>query len=131
MSHGLLERLRAARLHWVEVAPGKRVQFARPAEVEFAGFLAEGGTQIRCELPQVIKYARGWDGFTEADLLGAAVGSSDAVPFSAEIFAEVIADRVDWLKPAAEGLLALVFEHTRQRETAAGNSAATSAPGPA
>jgi hypothetical protein len=40
----------------------------------------------------------GWEGVTEADLLGTAIGSADAAPFTAELAAEVLADRASTWK---------------------------------
>jgi len=129
----LLAKLRAAREHWVEVAPGKRLKFLRPTEAEQLAFVrVQGnGRQLVVELEQVQRFAVDWAGFTEADLLGQAVGVSDAVPFDSAVFAEVIADHLEWLQPAAEGLLQLIVGHRGDQATAEKNSAATSVPGPA
>jgi hypothetical protein len=114
MMQRLITQLRAQRQSWVELEPGKQVQIIRPPEVDISAFLgggAGGGRAISVGLAQVCQYVTGWQGVTEADLLGAAVGSSDAVPFDSALWAEVVADRGDWLNTVAQALLAAIVQH--------------------
>ena len=119
----LIDQLRAQRKTWVDLEPGKRVQIMRPPESEIGKFLhfEDGQKHMRAELDQVVKYVTGWDGITEADLLGAAVGASDAVPFDAVLWAEVVADRGDWLKLVAQALLDAIVKHFEAKAQAEKN----------
>lgn len=119
----LIDQLRAQRKTWVDLEPGKRVQIMRPPESEIGKFLhlEDGQKHMRAELDQVVKYVTGWDGITEADLLGAAVGASDAVLFDAVLWAEVVADRGDWLKLVAQALLDAIVKHFEAKAQAEKN----------
>lgn len=129
----LIAALRSARERWVEVAPGKQVKIRRPTEAEFPAFVRDvaGVRTLSVELEHVQQYVTDWRGFTEADLLGATVGVADALPFDALVWAEVVADHLEWLKPAAQALLRAITEHVESQDATAKNSAATSTPGPA
>lgn len=135
----LIARLRAAREVWVSLpaaADGthRAVKFRRPAEAEVLALIttsAGGRRQLAVQLPTVQACAVDWRGVTEADLLGDTVGSSDAVPFDAGVWAEVVADRLDWLQPCCQGLLDAISAHMARQDDDAKNSPATSTPGPA
>lgn len=132
--HPLVAALRSGRERWVELEPGKRLKIRRPAEAEFSDFIVarEGsGRTMVVDLRHVQRYAVDWAGITEADLLGPTVGSGDEMPFNADVWGEAVADRLPWLRAAAEGLLNTITEHLQAQEAAAGNSPATSTPGPA
>lgn len=131
--HPLIAALRSNRERWVSVAPGKDVKIRRPTEAEFPAFVREvdGRRTLSVELAHVQRHVVDWRGFTEADLLGATVGVADALPFDALIWAEVVADHLEWLKPAANALLQAITDHVERDEAAAKNSSATLTPGPA
>ena len=122
MSAALIARLRVARQLWIDLEPGKRVQIIRPTESDIGEFLRgeNGGRAMVADLAQVRKYVTGWEGITEADLLGAS-GASDPVPFDAELWGEVVADRGDWLKIVAAALLASIVKHFDQKAAAEKN----------
>lgn len=111
----VLAALRARRLHWVEIEPGRRVQFARPPETEMHR-LVDG-----IFVEQVIEYVRAWDGFTEATILGAAIGSSDSVEFSRELWAEYVSDHAEEVAKVAKGIAEAVRDHLKAREATAKN----------
>ncbi len=119
----LINQLRAQRLSWVDVAPGKRVQIMRPPESEIGAFLRveDGRKSMIAELDQVVKFTAGWDGITEADILGASVGGSDAVAFEADLWREMVADRGDWLKVVAQALLDAIVKHFESKAQAEKN----------
>jgi hypothetical protein len=124
MTLRLITQLRAQRQSWVELEPGKQVQIMRPAETDIGGLLrAEGGAgrSLQVGLPEVSRFVTGWQGITEADLLGPTVGASDLVPFDAALWAEVVADRADWLGTVAAALLAAVVKHFEAKEAAEKN----------
>lgn len=111
----IAERLLAQRQHWVEVAPGKRVRYLRPRETEFASLY--GGITPE----HVCQQVNGWEGFTEADLLGSAVGASDPAPFSTELWAEYVLDKTDVLAQVAGAIGEAVNQHLKTRADAAKN----------
>lgn len=97
-----------------------RLRVRRPPETEWGRFLAKG-VAMEAMRDIVIDYAIGWHGFTEADLMGDGIGNSDAVEFSRDLWAVVIADRADWVSIAFNHLLKLVNEYYSQREAAGKN----------
>lgn len=105
----LLARAARQREHWAELEDGKRVQFRRPVEVELPRLV--GGVQIE----HVIEYACGWEGFTEADLLGPAVGSADPLPFHRDLFAAIVRDNVAMVAPVAEAMAKAVTEYLQAK----------------
>ena len=119
----LINQLRAQRQSWVDLEPGKRVQIMRPPESEIGAFLRveNGRKSMMADLDQVVKFTTGWEGITEADLLGASVGASDAVPFDPALWAEVVADRGDWLKAVAQALLDAIVKHFDEKAQAEKN----------
>ena len=127
----LIKQLLAAREHWVDLAPGKAVKFRRPMEGELEGMFRGTPKRFNVLLEDVQRYAVDWRGFTEADLLGATVGNSDPLSFSAEVWALAVGDNLDWLQAARHGLEVVLASRIEARLTAAGNSAATSTPNPA
>ncbi len=124
MSQLLINKLRAARQSWVDLEPGKRVQIIRPAETELGEFLhygQAGELQAVADVPQCKRFVTGWDGITEADLLGAAIGSSDALPFTVDLWAEVVGDRSDWCRVVSEALVKAITDHVKSRDEATKN----------
>lgn len=112
---GLVARIQAQRESWVELAPGKRVRIRRPAEAQLARF--RNGITV----DHLAECVVGWEGFTEADLLGPAVGASDALPFAPELWGEVVRDRMDWVGTLAEALAEVISAHLAQRAATAKN----------
>lgn len=114
---GVIQRLRAQRQSWVDIEPGKRIQIMRPPENDFPAFLSgEGETRrVSANLEQVCKYVVGWDGISEADLLGAAVGSSDPLAFDSALWAEVVADKADWFNAVASALVTAMVQHFEKK----------------
>lgn len=111
----LIARMDAQRTRWATLPGGRRVQFRRPLETEFGRF-RQGVT-----VEHLAEYACGWEGFTEADLLGAAIGSSDPVPFSPELWGRLVRDRLDYVAPMAQAIVDAVTEHLASRDAAAKN----------
>jgi len=121
----LLLKLRQQREHTVKLGEGKEVTFLRPPETEMTAMLhGDGDTRTWVVgFAEVCKYVNGWKGFTEADVLGAAVGSSDEVPFSPELWAELVSDKLEWMRKVADKILKSVVEHINKQDTTAKNSA--------
>ena len=122
MTAQLIKRLREQRMQWVDLdLPGKRVRLIRPTEIEIGlHFIKDGSVSVG--VAEVERFTVDWEGFTEADLLGAAVGSSDPVPFSQPLWAEVIGDRSAWVRQLATELLDIVVKHGAEKKVDAKNS---------
>lgn len=112
----LIKRLLAQREFKVELGDGLAVTVRRPAEAELGPYLRgarEPDTHLRCVVD--------WHGFSEAVLLGASIGSSDPLPFDAEVWLHAARDRTDWIAAIAEELGKSIDAHGRQREATAKN----------
>lgn len=112
-SASLIEQLRAQRTGRVEVEPGRVLLVRRPLEVtEMAAF-------FRGHDPQAlfIRHVVGWEGVTQADLLGAAIGAADPAPFSRELADEVLADKARWVGLAGEWIVEEIKNHIAKRGT--------------
>lgn len=101
----LIARMDAQRARWVPLPDGKRVQIRRPLQTELRKFVGGVSLDHMCE------YSCGWEGFSEADLLGAAIGSSDPLPFDAALWSRVLRDRVDYVEPIAQAMVAAIDEY--------------------
>lgn len=116
-----LKRLREQRLHWFELPadavgePGLAVRFRRPLEAEMHRFVAGVTVEHVCE------YVTEWRGFSEATLLGAAVGASDAIEFDRELWAEWVRDKSDVCAAVAKALAQTMQQHLEARQAAAKN----------
>lgn len=119
MSQQLIKQLREQRMAWVVVdeacTPPKRVRIIRPTEVELAQHFIKSG-EVSCGFDQVKAFCVDWDGFTEADLLGASVGAAEPVPFSQPLWAEVVGDNTAWVRTVAQALLDAAVAHTQKTD---------------
>lgn len=123
MTHAeLIERLREQRRDWLDIsallrrdAGSVRVRLVRPAEAEMP--------QLRGVLvaEAAADWVDGWDGVTEAVLLGDDVGSVTPVTFSADLWREFVRDRADIAKAVFDRLASMVEAHLKAREAARGN----------
>jgi hypothetical protein len=124
----LIDKILAKREEWVELesaqpgdgadSPGKaalRVKVRRPPESDLPRYRA--GFNAR----DVVECCVGWDGFTEADLLGSGVGASSPVPFAPELWEVVCLDRTPWITKVANKLVDLTTAHLVARKEAAKN----------
>ena len=117
----LVQRLLQSRESWVELGDGLRVKVRRPAEGELHGYVKgrhEVDTHLRCVV--------GWEGFSEATLLGADVGSSDPLPFDLDVWLQAARDRAEWITVVAEGIGQAIEAHGASREAIAKNSTPSS-----
>lgn len=121
MSEALVKRLREQRMSWVEVAPGKNVQIIRPTEIDMSRYLVKDG-EVSVGYDEVKRFTVGWKGFTEADVLGAAVGASSEVAFTDELWAAVVADHVAWVRTVAQAILDAVIAYRNTLEADTKNS---------
>lgn len=111
----LIARMDLQRTHWADLPGGKRVQFRRPLETEFGKF-RQGVT-----VDHLVEFACGWEGFTEADLLGSAIGSSDAVSFSPDLWGRVVRDKLDYVEPLSTAIVDAITQHLARRDATAKN----------
>lgn len=118
----LLARLDEQRKHWATLPDGKRVQFRRPLETELPRFT--GGVTVE----HLCDYACGWEGFTEADLLGAAIGSDDKVEFSTALWSRLVRDRVEYVAPVATAMVECITAHLASKKAIAKNLRPSSTP---
>lgn len=116
MSAELIARVLAAREAWVDLEPGKRVRIRRPSEAELPSFRAG----VTAE-----KWARccvGWEGFSEADVLGAALGSGNSmVPFDLDLWVTLALDRLEWVGAVSAAVVESITAHLDARSTAGKN----------
>ena len=121
----LLAALKRRREKTVDLGGGKTVTFLRPPESEMGGLLkTEGDSRTwLVGVEQVRKYVTGWSGFSEATILGESVGSSDPLEFSADLWAELAADNIEWSSKVAAAILEAVVAHVNAQAATAGNSA--------
>lgn len=111
----LIARMAEQRTRWADLPDGRRVQFRRPLETDFGKFV--GGVTVE----HVCEYACGWSGFTEATLLGDAVGASDAVAFAPELWAAYVRDHSDEARSVISAIVAAISEHLEDRAEATKN----------
>ncbi|MCL4695451.1 MAG: hypothetical protein KJ023_00090 [Burkholderiaceae bacterium] len=111
-----LELLQQQRRQWLEIEPGKRVRVVRPREAQWGRFAA--GITVE----HAAEFVDGWEGYTQADLVGAAVGSSDPVEFDAELWAEYVLDHAGSVgRKVVEALRDAIAQALDAREAAKGN----------
>lgn len=115
MSSVLVKKILAQRESRFEVSPGRFLTIRRPAELEIVGW-RQGVTVDRLKEAVI-----GWEGFLEADLLGAAIGASSPVDFDKEVFGAWIVDRGDEFAKVAAEVQRLVVEHLERKEASAKN----------
>lgn len=118
----LIARMRRARRITVELNPdagdGKRVHLLRPPEEQALQIVRAA----RVSSEDVLAAACGWDGITEADLLGPDLGAGDqVVEFAPEIFAEYVRDRAELLGRLMQALAEAINAHFERRAETAKN----------
>jgi len=122
----LLAALKRRREKSVDLGGGKKVFFMRPAESDMPRLLKgdEDAKRWEVTLADVRTYVCGWEGFTEADILGATVGASDVkVDFDAELWSEVVSDDLEMINTVAEAILKSVVDFISEKAEVEKNSA--------
>jgi hypothetical protein len=115
MSHALIARMYGVREWWFPLDGAKRLKLRRPPELDLPGL--KGGIT----LDRMKEIVVGWEGFTEADLLGPTVGSDSVVAFDVEVMALYLADHSDDFSKAATEILQKVMEYLKQKADTAKN----------
>lgn len=121
MSAAIIKRMREQRMQWVELDDGKKVRIIRPSAVDVGEHLLHTGS-VRVEHAHIVMFATDWQGFTEADLLGAAIGSSDPLAFDKDLWAEYSCDRTDVCAKVSAALLTALVEHHKTADADEKNS---------
>lgn len=114
----LAEKMLARRELWCELpelGDGRRVKLRRPPEAQILAM--QGGVA----LADVQAAAVGWEGVTEADLIGTEQGASDLVPFEAAAWAELAADSVLIAGRCAAALNEAITAHIKKVADTQGN----------
>lgn len=119
----LIAAVRRRRAQELDLGGGKKIIFTRPPEVEMNSILKfkDGKATWLVDVDHVKKYVVGWDGFTEADLLGAAVGAADPVAFDADLWAAYVEDDNDLVSKVASAILEAVVNHINSKAAVSGN----------
>lgn len=111
----LIARMDEQRSRWVALPDGKRVQVRRPLQTEMRAYVS--GVSV----DQAVQQVCAWEGFSEADLLGAAIGSSDPLPFDRALWDRIARDRVDYIRAVAGTIADLLNEYITTLEAAGKN----------
>lgn len=123
-SRALLAALKRKREKLVDLGGGKKVWFLRPTESDMGDLLTgQGETRFwKIGAEHVCKFVHRWDGFTEADVLGADLAPPDPVEFDPDLWAELSGDRIEWTTKVADEILKSVVSHINERAAIAKNS---------
>lgn len=128
MSATLIAQMRAARTTWLDLGDGAAVAVIRPTEMEMAPFIRRlfivGETVPDAEL--CYRWVTDWRGVTEATLLGGGLGSTAPVQWSADLWAEAVADRREWSSKVAQAVVDAMQAHLAAKVAAAGKSSGSS-----
>jgi hypothetical protein len=118
-----VRRMLTQRRRWHELddPPRRALLLQRPGALRLMRMRA-GGLDAEGAVREVSEAVVDWRGFTEADLLGQAIGSSDAHPFSREVFECWIEDNVDSLEQAAVEYFELIRAYVDSKGGAEKNS---------
>lgn len=124
VNNTLLAKLKKRRERTVDLGEGRSVTFLRPTEAEFPSMLKLDAGQATWSVgvEHVKALVTRWSGFSDATFVGETVGSTDPIPFDADLWAEVCSDRMEWNQKIAGAILDSVVEHITERDAIAKNS---------
>ena len=115
----IIKKIRDARSIWIELGDGKKIQIIRPTELQaYQKFYKKNDTGLMVfslEFDAVKEFITAWDGFTEADILGQEIGSSDKIDYQPAFFDEVLADRIEWVPIIVGGLIAEIVKAQKKK----------------
>lgn len=131
MNHEKILRVMLAQREFVvDLAEGRRVTVRRPTEMQIQRDHVvlkfnpdtpdKRDASLTVDPDKVHELCVGWEGFSEADLTGAA-GSSDAVPFHAELLRLWLEDQPDQARTLCTAVLDQMVAHLNRRSTAEKN----------
>jgi len=106
------EKIRAGRESWLELdePPRRALKIRRMPGVEMIA-LRQGKVDFETCCACVVD----WRGYSEAEFLGTAVGSSDPTEFDPDALRELLGDDTDLLKRVSTHLAKLVGEYLKKR----------------
>lgn len=119
-------QLRAARLVWVDVEPGVRIQIDTPSILAANRLARAMSAESDDAVTLLAGLVRDWQGVTGVHALGVGVGGSDDVPASAELAALLLAHRLGWLSALALAALDAARTAVDRAKAAEGNSSPSS-----
>lgn len=111
----MAERMLQARESWCTLRPAEdgrpalKVKLRRPAESAMRAMAGVGVSDA-----DVCAAAVDWEGFSEAELLGAAVGSADPIPFDGQAWQVYVLDSVASLSLCQAHLVQAISTHLDQ-----------------
>ena len=111
----ILARMDEQRAVWADLGSGRRVKLHRPLETELPR-LVRGVT-----VDDVCECTRDWSGFTEATLLGAAIGAEDAVSFDAVLWSRYVRDDAEAARACIDALVTAVTAYLEGKAQTAKN----------
>ena len=99
----------------MELGEGRRVKVRRPPAAEMFAF-------GRATSPDLfLRTVVGWSGFTEADVLGAAVGSSSEIAFDADLWSVLALDNMEWISAVSTAVVESIKGYLERQEAARKN----------
>lgn len=126
----ILRAMEAQREFMVDLGQGRKVSLRRPTELQIQTNFVKLQPGDKPEDPpkpilhvdpaQLHRYATGWTGFAESDLIGAA-GSSDPAPFDTVLLQAWLEEHTEHLPTLVQGLLDSIVQHLNARSDAAKN----------
>src|SRR5574343_637511 len=111
----LIARMDEQRAQWLDLVdfPGKRLRFLRPLETDIHGMRAK---TLRDIAESAAEFVDDWSGFTEATLLGDAVGSDQPVAFHRALFVRWLRDRTEVVAALGEAIKASIDAYVAARD---------------
>lgn len=95
----------------VDLGDGRSVRVRRPPEGYFHRTVA------RADEPEVwLRTAVDWSGFTEASILGPAVGASDPLKFDLELWVVIALDHMEWIEKVGKAVASAMNAYREQQE---------------
>lgn len=126
----ILRAMEAQREFMVALDGERKITMRRPTELQIqTNFIKllpgpkpedPPKTELTANPDQLHRYATGWTGFTEADLLGPA-GGSDPAPFDQLLLQAWLEEHTEHIPTLLNGLLGNIVEHVNARSNATKN----------
>lgn len=118
----LVAQLAAQRQRKVDVEEGKTVTIDTPSQFCASRIVDQLRAGDGDGLSETIGgLFRDWDGFTEADILGAAVGGDGKAPADARLLKVLLSDRPEWLTKLSMAAIELATEAHKKTQATSGN----------
>lgn len=111
----LIARMDEQRAQWLDLSgyPGRRLRYLRPLETDLDQMRV---STLRDMAASAAEFVDGWSGFTEADMLGSAIGSDQPVEFHRGLFLRWVRDRTDVLAELGEAIKATLDAHRQAKD---------------